>query len=78
MTGEVEIDSKGDRKGLYAIQIYSGDDFINIGQYSEENDAMETKEGVKVVFVGGRTDVPLDRPICGWKNELCSESTGTH
>ena len=76
MTGTVHIDSAGDTEYIYTIQIFSGDQFINIGEYSLEDDIIKLKDGVEVTFIGGKTEIPLDRPVCGWKDELCSETTG--
>ena len=28
---------------------------------------------VTVIWAGGRTNPPSDKPKCGWENELCSE-----
>ena len=28
---------------------------------------------VTVIWAGGRTEPPLDKPRCGWENELCLE-----
>lgn len=28
---------------------------------------------VRVIWAGGRTNPPLDKPKCGWENELCIE-----
>lgn len=28
---------------------------------------------MRVIWAGGRTNPPLDKPKCGWENELCIE-----
>ena len=28
---------------------------------------------MRVIWAGGRTTPPLDKPKCGWENELCVE-----
>lgn len=78
MTGSVLIDSVGDRSPDYNIQSYQNDRSITLLKWS----ALERKmykvykpnyldDWSGLYWFGNATEIPADRPACGWKNELC-------
>ncbi|XP_078345063.1 atrial natriuretic peptide receptor 1-like [Oculina patagonica] len=71
-SGKVRIDSSGDREPDYSLKYYVNGSFQNIADYSHSTGGFNLRD-VSVIWAGGRTSPPSDKPRCGWDNELCLE-----
>ncbi|XP_078374364.1 atrial natriuretic peptide receptor 3-like [Oculina patagonica] len=71
-SGTVRIDESGDRDPDYSLKYYVNGSFQNIADYNHSTGGFNLRD-VRVIWAGGRTNPPLDKPKCGWENELCIE-----
>lgn len=76
ITGNVSIDSNGDRLSDYSLLDMNPETshFENVATYFHST-GLTFAEGKKIHWAGGRTEPPLDRPVCGFDNSLCPENT---
>ncbi|CAH3159682.1 unnamed protein product [Porites lobata] len=71
-SGLVRMDSSGDREPDYSLKYYVNGSFQGIADYNYSTGGFNLRD-VRVIWAGGRTTPPLDKPKCGWENELCVE-----
>ncbi|XP_039608847.1 atrial natriuretic peptide receptor 1 [Polypterus senegalus] len=73
--GDVTIDENGDRESdymMYQIQNDENGSFVVVAKYFGNKKTYEQVPGFQILWPGGRTSVPLDIPMCGFKGEFCN------
>lgn len=76
ITGNVSIDSNGDRLSDYSLLDMNPNNshFEIVANYFHST-GLTFVEGKRIHWAGDRTEPPLDRPTCGFDNSLCPENT---
>ncbi|CAI6345975.1 unnamed protein product [Macrosiphum euphorbiae] len=78
ITGDVNIDSNGDRIADYSLLDMDPEThkFKIVANYIGKNQSLEYVSGMSIHWAGGRTSPPLDKPECGFDNSLCETIPG--
>jgi atrial natriuretic peptide receptor A len=83
ITGNVSIDSNGDRRSDYSLLDMNPNNshFEIVANYihnSNNNTSEPEYVQIKPIhWAGGRTEAPEDRPMCGFDGSLCPEDSST-
>lgn len=80
ITGNVSIDSNGDRRSDYSLLDMnpSNSHFEIVANYLHNGNNDPKYEEVKAIhWAGGRSEAPADRPECGFDGSLCPEDSST-
>lgn len=77
ITGNVTIDENGDRIADYALMDMNPKtgSFETVAYYIGANRELEYVKGKTIHWAGGRTEPPLDVPVCGFDNSLCPDTS---
>lgn len=77
ITGNVSIDSNGDRLSDYSLLDMNPNTshFEIVAVYYHNNEKLKFVEDKKIHWTGGRTEAPADKPECGFDNSLCPEDS---
>ncbi|XP_047115101.1 atrial natriuretic peptide receptor 1-like isoform X1 [Schistocerca piceifrons] len=77
ITGNVTIDENGDRIADYALMDMNPKtgSFETVAYYIGANRQLEYVPGKSIHWAGGRTEPPLDVPVCGFDNSLCPDTS---
>lgn len=75
ITGNVTIDSNGDRISDYSLLDMNPETgyFEIVANYFNKT-GLQYVEGKSIHWAGGRTEPPPDRPMCGFDNSLCPDN----
>lgn len=75
ITGNVIIDDNGDRISDYSLLDMNETTgrFQVVANYFNRS-GLQHVDGKEIHWAGGRTDPPLDKPICGFDNSLCPDN----
>lgn len=78
ITGNVKIDSNGDRRSDYSLLDMNPNSghFEIVANYFDGT-GLAFVEGKKIHWAGGRSEPPADKPECGFDNSLCPEKNST-
>lgn len=73
ITGEVVIDTNGDRVASYSLLDMNPESskFEVVATYVAANSSLSFVEGRTIHWAGGRLDPPPDTPRCGFDGSLC-------
>lgn len=71
MTGDLEIDDRGDRVTSYQVEIAIKGKFETFGIFHGPSKSYQFKNDTKAIWPGGSETAPLGRPVCGFDNEYC-------
>ncbi|XP_064626574.1 atrial natriuretic peptide receptor 2-like isoform X2 [Lineus longissimus] len=77
ITGALTLNANGDREQAFTVkhlQSFKTGEIQTIGHYFSINARFQFLPGIVVLWPGGRTTAPLDRPTCGYENEFCKEA----
>lgn len=76
ITGNVTIDSNGDRISDYSLLDLNPETgmFEIVANYFHDG-GLQFVEGKEIHWSGGRTKAPPDRPICGFDGSLCPDKS---
>ncbi|XP_037036994.1 atrial natriuretic peptide receptor 1-like isoform X1 [Bradysia coprophila] len=76
ITGNVTIDSNGDRISDYSLLDMNPETgyFEIVANYFNKT-GLQYVEGKSIHWAGGRTEPPPDRPTCGFDNSLCPDNS---
>ncbi|XP_063896988.1 atrial natriuretic peptide receptor 1 isoform X2 [Helicoverpa armigera] len=77
ITGEVIIDSNGDRVASYSLLDMNPDTskFQVVATYVAANSSLQFIEDRPIHWAGGRTTPPPDTPMCGFDGSLCPDNS---
>lgn len=77
ITGDVTIDGNGDRIASYSLLDMHPDtgQFEVVANYIAANGSLEYVPGRPIYWAGGRTEPPLDTPVCGFDGSLCPDNS---
>lgn len=77
ITGNVSIDSNGDRLSDYSLLDMNPNTshFEIVAVYYHNNEKLLFMENKHIHWTGGRTEAPPDRPECGFDGSLCNEDS---
>lgn len=78
ITGNVSIDSNGDRLSDYSLLDMNPETshFENVANYFHST-GLTFVTNKTIHWAGGRKTPPLDRPFCGFDNSLCPENSNS-
>lgn len=78
ITGNVSIDTNGDRLSDYSLLDMNPNNshFEIVANYFHSS-GLTFVEGKRIHWAGGRNEPPADRPECGFDNSLCPDSSST-
>lgn len=68
----MQLDSRGDRLQPYQILQYQGMYWINVMTYDSRDEKLV--ENAPIRWLNKNKKQPPDIPVCGFQNELCSNS----
>lgn len=73
ITGEVNVDSNGDRITDYSLLDMDPEsgEFRIVAHYIGTKEELVTINDTKIHWSGGRSSPPPDTPVCGFDNSLC-------
>uniref|UniRef100_A0A336LM52 Guanylate cyclase n=1 Tax=Culicoides sonorensis TaxID=179676 RepID=A0A336LM52_CULSO len=76
ITGNVKIDPNGDRISDYSLYDMNPDTgyFELVANYYHDS-GLTYMEDRQIHWAGGREEAPLDKPICGFDNSLCPDTS---
>ncbi|XP_030020680.1 atrial natriuretic peptide receptor 1 isoform X3 [Manduca sexta] len=77
ITGEVIINSNGDRVSSYSLLDMNPvtSKFEVVATYVAANSSLQFIEGRPIHWAGGRTTAPPDTPMCGFDGSLCPDNS---
>lgn len=70
-SGDLEIDTNGDRVTSYQLEIGKGGAFHTFAIFHGPSKAYQFQNTTTIVWPGGSTVAPLGRPPCGFDMEFC-------
>lgn len=78
ITGNVSIDTNGDRLSDYSLLDMNPNTshFEIVADYFHSS-GLTFVPGKHIHWAGGRTEPPMDRPECGFDNSLCPKNSST-
>lgn len=75
ITGNVTIDRNGDRISDYSLLDMNPETgYFHVVANYYNSSGLEFVAGRTIHWAGGRTEPPLDKPVCGYDNSLCPDN----